>query len=169
MVGLIKIFMLLFLTVSYSQQHILIGDSQTTFLSKNSIKIKRVPELSKGGIGVLYLINMVSSYPKSTNVKSVSICIGVNDRYKDRGVNELVKIVKNKFPNAKLFVIQGSWGWGGVSKMNQTNLDLYYKHFVDLGCSLITPPIGYGDPHRDKKTYETIIKKIESLINKNNE
>jgi hypothetical protein len=169
MVGLIRFILFFFVFLSYGQEHILIGDSQTTYLSKNSIKIKRIPELSKGGIGVPYLINMVSSYPKSTNVKSVSICIGVNDRYKDRGVNELVKIVKNKFPNAKLFVIQGSWGWGGVSKMNQTNLDLYYKHFVDLGCSLITPPIGYGDPHRDKKTYETIIKKIESLINKNNE
>jgi len=168
-VGLIRFILFFFVFLSYGQEHILIGDSQTTYLSKNSIKIKRIPELSKGGIGVPYLINMVSSYPKSTNVKSVSICIGVNDRYKDRGVNELVKIVKNKFPNAKLFVIQGSWGWGGVSKMNQTNLDLYYKHFVDLGCSLITPPIGYGDPHRDKKTYETIIKKIESLINKNNE
>jgi hypothetical protein len=164
MVGLIKIFMLLFLTVSYGQQHILIGDSQTTFLSKNSIKIKRVPELSKGGIGVPYLINMVSSYPKSTNVKSVSICIGVNDRYKDRGVNELVKIVKNKFPNAKLFVIQGSWGWGGVSNMNQNNLDLYYKHFVDLGCSLITPPIGNGDPHRNKLSYREIIKNIENQL-----
>jgi hypothetical protein len=107
---------------------------------------------------------MVSSYPKSTNVKSVSICIGVNDRYKDRGVNELVKIVKNKFPNAKLFVIQGSWGWGGVSNMNQNNLDLYYKHFVDLGCSLITPPIGNGDPHRNKLSYREIIKNIENQL-----
>jgi len=169
MVGLIRFIVFFFVFLSYGQEHILIGDSQTTFLSKNSIKIKRVPELSKGGIGVPYLINMVSSYPKSTNVKSVSICIGVNDRYKDRGVNELVKIVKNKFPNAKLFVIQGSWGWGGVSKMNQTNLDLYYKHFVDLGCLLITPPIGYGDPHKDKPIYKKIVKKIENLINKNYE
>jgi hypothetical protein len=53
--------------------------------------------------------------------------------------------------------------------MNQTNLDLYYKHFVDLGCSLITPPIGYGDPHKDKPIYKKIVNTIENLINKNYE
>lgn len=164
MVGLIKWIVLLFSVITYSQQHLVIGDSQTTFLAKNSNKVKRISQLAKGGIGVPYLIGMVSSYPVSPQVKSISICIGVNDRYKDKGVKQLINKIKKTFPNAKLFIIQGSWGWGGVSKMNQTNLDLYYKQYVDLGCILITPSIGYGDPHGNKLSYKQIMKNIEKYL-----
>jgi hypothetical protein len=164
MVGLGK-YILLFFTLSiYSQQHVLIGDSQTYYLSRHSTKIKRVPQLSQSGIGVLQLTAKIRLYPVSPQVNSVSLCIGVNDGYKDRGVKELLVRTKNTFPNAKIFIIQGSWGWGRVVKSNQNTLDKYYKQYIDSGCILISPSIGKGDPHRNKIIYKIIMKSLEDRI-----
>ena len=159
--GLIKYILVLFTFVTYSQQHILIGDSQTYILAKHSTKIKRVSQLSQPGIGVLQLTSKVRLYPVSPYVNSVSVCIGVNDGYKDRGVHQLLVRIKNTFPNAKIYIIQGSWGWGRVRRMNQSNLDKYYKQFTG---TIIHPAIGNGDPHTDKKVYKTIMKKIEQEL-----
>lgn len=164
MVGLVRCILLLFTFVTYSQQHIIIGDSQTYILAKHSTKIKRVPKLSQAGIGVVQLTSKVRLYPVSPYVNSVSVCIGVNDGYKDRGVQQLLVRIKNTFPNAKIFIIQGSWGWGRVRKANQNTLDKYYKQYIDSGCILISPAIGKGDPHKDKNIYKIIIKCLESQI-----
>ena len=158
---MIKYILLLFTVLSFSQEHILIGDSQTYLLAKHSTEIKRIPKLSQSGIGVVQLIYKVRLYPVSPNVKSVSICIGVNDAYKDRGVQQLFIRLKNTFPNAHFYIIQGSWGWGKVRRMNQSNLDKYYKQFPG---TIIYPAIGKGDPHRNKKVYKTIMKNLESQI-----
>jgi hypothetical protein len=160
-VGLIKYILLLFTVLSFSQEHILIGDSQTYLLAQHSTEIKRISKLSQSGIGIVQLIYKVRLYPVSPNVKSVSICIGVNDAYKDRGVQQLFIRLKNTFPNAHFYIIQGSWGWGKVRRMNQSNLDKYYKHFTG---TIIHPAIGKGDPHRNKKVYRTIMKNLESQI-----
>lgn len=164
MVGLIKYILILFTFVTYSQQHILIGDSQTYILAKHSTKIKRVPKLSQSGIGVVQLTSKVRLYPVSPYVNTVSVCIGVNDGYKDRGVKQLLVRIKNTFPNAKIFIIQGSWGWGRVRRANQNTLDKYYKQYIDSGCILISPAIGRGDPHKDKNVYKIIMKSLESQI-----
>lgn len=164
MVGLIK-YILLFFTLSvYSQQHILIGDSQTYFLAKHSTKIKRISKLSQSGIGVLQLTSKVRLYPVSPHVNTVSVCIGVNDGYKDKGVQKLLIRIKKTFPNAKIYIIQGSWGWGKVRRANQDTLNKYYKQYIDSGCILISPAIGRGDPHRDKIIYKIIMKSLESQI-----
>ena len=161
---MIKYILLLFTVFSFSQQHILIGDSQTYYLAKYSTKIKRVSQLSQPGIGVLQLTSKVRLYPVSPHVNSVSVCIGVNDEYKDRGVQQLLVRIKNTFPNAKIFIIQGSWGWGRVRRANQNTLNKYYKQYTDSGCILISPSIGRGDPHRDKNVYKIIMKSLESQI-----
>jgi hypothetical protein len=161
MVGLIKYILILFSVFTFSQEHILIGDSQTYFLAKHSTQIKRIPKLSQPGIGVVQLTQKVRLYPVSPYVKSVSICIGVNDGYKDKGIQQLVVRLKNTFPNANFYIIQGSWGWGKVSRMNQNTLDRYYKQFPG---TTIHPAIGKGDPHRDKKVYRIIMKSLETRI-----
>jgi hypothetical protein len=161
MMGLIKYILLLFTVFSFSQEHILIGDSQTYLLAQHSTEIKRIPKLSKSGIGVVQLISKVRLYPVSPNVKSVSICIGVNDAYKDMGIQQLFIRLKNTFPNAHFYIIQGSWGWGKVRRMNQNTLDKYYKQFPG---TIIHPAIGKGDPHKDKKVYRIIMKNLESRI-----
>ena len=164
MVGLIKYIIILFSVLTFSQEHILIGDSQTYFLAKHSTKIKRIPQLSQSGIGVVHLIQKVRLYPVSPHVKSVSLCIGVNDGYKDKGIQQLLQKTKKTFPNAKIFIIQGSWGWGKVKKANQNTLNKYYKQYIDSGCILISPAIGKGDPHKNKNIYKIIIKSLESQI-----
>lgn len=164
MVGLIKYILILFTLSVYSQQHILIGDSQTYFLAKHSTKIKRVPRLSQAGIGVVQLTSKVRLYPVSPHVNTVSVCIGVNDGYIDKGVQQLLVRIKNTFPNAKICIIQGSWGWGKVRSANQNTLNKYYKQYIDSGCILISPAIGRGDPHRDKIIYKVIMKSLESQI-----
>jgi hypothetical protein len=161
---MIKYILLLFTILSFSQEHILIGDSQTYILSKHSTKIKQVSELSQSGIGVLQLTNKVRLYPVSPCVNSVSVCIGVNDGYKDRGIKQLLVRIKNTFPNAKIYIIQGSWGWGTVKRANQNTLNKYYKQYIDAGCILISPAIGKGDPHKDKNVYKIIMKNLENQI-----
>jgi hypothetical protein len=165
MVGLIRFILFFFVFLSYGQEHILIGDSQTYYLSKYTKQIKQIKKLSKSGIGVYGLTKKVLPYPISRNVKTVSLCIGVNDNYKDVGIKDLMNTVKRTFPNSTIYIIQGSWGWGYVKKYNSSSVLQYYQKFKEFGGEIIEPPIGYGDPHRDKKTYKTIIKKIESLIN----
>lgn len=164
MVGLVRCILLLFTFVTYSQQHIIIGDSQTYILAKHSTKIKRVPKLTQPGIGVVQLVYKMRLYPVSPNIKSVSVCIGVNDGYRDRGVQQLLIRIKNAFPNAKIYIIQGSWGWGKVRRVNQNTLNKYYKQYIDSGCILISPAIGRGDPHKDKNVYKIIMKSLESQI-----
>ena len=161
MVGLIKYILILFSVFTFSQEHILIGDSQTYFLAKHSTQIKQIKRLCQPGIGVVQLTQKVRLYPVSPYVKSVSICIGVNDGYKDKGIQQLVVRLKNTFPNANFYIIQGSWGWGKVSRMNQNTLDRYYKQFPG---TIIHPAIGKGDPHKDKKVYRIIMKSLETQI-----
>ena len=131
MIRIVTWLLLLLTITSYSQEHILIGDSQTYFLAKHSTKIKRVPKLSQAGIGVVQLTSKVRLYPVSPHVNTVSVCIGVNDGYKDKGVQQLLVRIKNTFPNAKIYIIQGSWGWGKVRRANQNILNKYYKQYID--------------------------------------
>lgn len=154
---------LFILSSIYSQENILIGDSQSFYLEKYCTKIKHIRELSKPGIGVYELNKKIKSYVRNYYVKTITISIGVNDNYKDKGINELIKNVKRTFPNSRIFIIQGSWGWGKVNA-NKEKISKYYKIFENLGCIIISKPIGYGDPHRDKKIYKEIIKIIEQKI-----
>ena len=161
MVGLVRYILLSFSVFTFSQEHILIGDSQTYLLAKHSTQIKQIKRLCQPGIGVIELNRKTLKYPVSPAVKSVCVCIGVNDGYKDRGISILVNTIRRTFPNARLFIIQGSWGWGTVRRMNQDTLNRYYKQFPE---TIIHPAIGKGDPHRDKKVYRIIMKNLESRI-----
>lgn len=145
-------------------QHILIGDSQTYWLIKHTTIVTQKTKLCQSGIGVQQLITKVRRYPIQPNIKSVTICIGVNDNYHDKGVNELMIRVKKTFPNASIYVIKGSWGWGKVKRLNMDKFNTYYKKFEDLGACIIQTPIGHGDPHKSKKVYKTIISELEWII-----
>jgi hypothetical protein len=154
----------LFITPIYGQNHILVGDSQTYFLQKYTSKIKQVKKLCKPGIGVVELNSKILSYPIKKDVKTISICIGVNDYYKDKGIDQLMTTTKRTFPNAKIFIIKGSWNWGKTRIKNTSIITSYYKLFEKLGGLLINTPIGKGDPHRYKKVYQKIINEIEEKI-----
>ena len=161
---LLLIVFLFSFSTTYCQENILIGDSQTFYLAKHTNKIKIIKKLSKSGIGVVKLNRMVTSYPINRKVETITLSIGVNDCYNDKGIKDLVNTIKRTFPNSKIFLVQGSWGWGRVKKVQKDKITKYYKIFEYLGCTIISTPIGHGDPHRDKKVYKEIIKKLEECI-----
>jgi hypothetical protein len=157
---------LLFCLVGYSQipNNIIIGDSQTPYVDRNSKKVERVVGLWKGGIDVPILTKMVQSHKVSTNVQNVFLCIGTNDLYVDKGIEKLFKSLWITFPNAKIYVIQGSWGWGGVTHTKYDKIKKYYKRYEELGGTIIEPPIGKGDPHCDCPVYKKIGEAIDNIL-----
>ena len=157
---------LLFCLVGYSQipNNIIIGDSQTPYVDRNSKKVERVVGLWKGGIDVPILTKMVQSHKVSTNVQNVFLCIGTNDLYVDKGIEKLFKSLWITFPNAKIYVIQGSWGWGGVTHTKYDKIKKYYKRYEELGGTIIEPPIGKGDPHGNCPVYKKIGKAIDNIL-----
>ena len=157
---------LLFCLVGYSQipNNIIIGDSQTPYVDRNSKKVERVVGLWKGGIDVPVLTKMVQRHKVSTNVQNVFLCIGTNDLYVDRGIEKLFKSIWITFPNAKIYVIQGSWGWGGLKRTGYNKVKKYYKRYEELGGTIIEPPIGKGDPHCNCPVYKKIGDAIDNML-----
>lgn len=149
------------LSIITNKQNVLIGDSQTFLLKKHSTIVTHETKLSKVGIGVPQLIAKIKNYPIQPNVLSLTICIGVNDGYIDKGISQLMIVVKRTFPNARIYIIKGSWGWGQVKTITKDKFNNYYKKFEDLGAHIIQTPIGYGDPHKNKKVYKTIMSELE--------
>jgi hypothetical protein len=150
----------------------IIGDSQTPFIDRNSVKASRINEkggeesLWKSGMGISWLIGAVQNYPISPDVNSIIINIGTNGGFnlKDN-VSGLVSAVKKKFPNAKILAVQGSWGWGNNSKITQEKVDKYYDKFRNLGVIVVGTPIGkVKDPHSNLPVYSTIGAEIDSLL-----
>lgn len=156
----------LFCTSSFRAQHYLIGDSQTFLIASQSLKTKLFKPLTKSGIGVVELNRMFDKVQKDISIKSIFVSIGVNDSYTDKGLEKLVANIVEKFPNAIIFVIKGSYGWGNV--MNITNRSSnyvnYYRKFYNLGTNIIEPDIGFGDPHIHKYGYFTIAVNIDCIV-----
>ena len=86
-----------------------------------------------------------NKYPK---VKSFfMVGIGTNDGYKVsssiRGkVKEFTMLIQQKFPNAKLYVFPGTYGWGYRKDDTLDNLEKYYKMYTDNDWQLIWPESG---------------------------
>ena len=157
--------------ILFSKHNILIGDSQTPFIAKwstNSTLLNKVgseSSLWKGGIGLNWLKLAVTNYKLDTLIQSVTFCIGTNGRFSSKDdIIGLVNITKERFPKAYLYVIQGSWGWGGNVNVTRTVVDSYYKRFNQLGVEVIEPPIGKCEPHNvNLPQYKEMAKNLDSL------
>lgn len=160
----IFIFILFFSSLLYSQYYI-IGDSQSFYLEKNC-NAKIYPGLAKKGIGLFQLKKMILDNKIDYDVKIIFITIGVNDSYKDLGISDLIKILYNKFPNASLFAVQGSYHWGNVQLSRELAIKYinYYKKFENLGVYVLEQNIGSGNPHINKNEYLTIGKNIDHIL-----
>jgi hypothetical protein len=149
---------------------IVIGDSQTPFIAMNSEAKTLGPaseaNLWMGGKTVPWLLTALQKYPINDTVTSVVICIGTNDGYRfSLYISDLARLIKVKFPNAKMFVVQGSWGWGGVSDITEQQVKNYYEIFAKSGFTVIYPPIGkVQDPHSNLPIYSVIGKQINRVI-----
>lgn len=120
--------------------------------------------LWKGGIGVKKLTSMVLNYKTSPEIKNVVICIGTNDAFQAGNIKQLFQAVKRTFPNATIYTIKGSWGWGNNKRITQQKINKYYKQYKQQGAIIIDPAIGNNEPHKDLSVYKTIAKKLDSIL-----
>lgn len=151
--------------------NILIGDSQTPYVDWGSNKFNLIgstpgpSNLWEGGKTLNWLLSSLRKYHKDTTVCNVAICIGTNGGFNKRdSISELINQIHLKFPNSKLYVIQGSWGWGGVSNKTESMVRSYYLEFEKLGVIVVEPPIGKIEPHGRKPIYKKIGENLDSLI-----
>lgn len=138
--------------VAANTTSIIIGDSivptiETEVISAGGKARKLGAEgessLWKVGIGVSWVLNAVKKYPVNTNVTSVVISIGTNDAFSSTSnVKGLFNQMKTTFPNSKIYVVQGEWGWGGVIDSTEADLDTYYARWKNLGAILLEPKLG---------------------------
>ena len=151
---------------------IIIGDSQTPFIKKQSTKIEMLGNVGgenvlwKGGMGLNWLKNAVSNYPVTKDITNVVINIGTNGGFNsNEDIGGLVNELKRVFPNAKLFAVKGSWGWGGNKNVTETKVNSYYDKFENEGVKIINPAIGsVKDPHSNLPIYKEIGKSIDNTL-----
>ena len=159
-------------TITKGSKNYIIGDSQTPFIDRNSIKASRISEkggmssLWEGGKGLSWLKSAVQSYPVSPNVNSIIINIGTNGGFNPKDdVSGLVSAIKEKFPNAKILAVQGSWGWGGNVNVTNEKVKKYYDKFRNLGVLVLSTAIGkVKDPHGNLPIYSEIGAEIDSVL-----
>lgn len=120
--------------------------------------------LWKAGIGVNKLTSMVLSYKTSPGIKNVVLCIGTNDNFQTGNIKQLFKVVKRTFPNATIYVIKGSWGWGNNKTITQQTVNKYYNKYEQQGGIVIDPAIGNNEPHRNLSVYKTIGNKLDNIL-----
>jgi hypothetical protein len=153
----------------------IIGDSQTPFLDQNSERALRInntgspTSLWKGGINLNWLKDSVANYPISEDVNTIVVNIGTNGKFnKNDDVSGLISTIKQKFPNANLLGVKGSWGWGGNKDVTTDLVNNYYKRFEDNGVDVIDVAIGsVKDPHSNLPIYKEIGQIIDQKIKKN--
>ena len=154
------------------EKNYIIGDSQTPYIDMNSKKASMIKQkggedaLWLGGMGLKWLKTAVSKYPVTKNVSSITINIGTNGGFNPNDdVEGLVKLVREKFPGAKLLAVQGSWGWGGNKDVTEKQVKNYYDKFEKLGVDVISPAIGKVDnPHGNLPIYAKIGKALDNAI-----
>jgi hypothetical protein len=149
----------------------IIGDSQTPLIDAKSQKVTTIgPEgeasLWKSGKSLKWLKDSIDAYQESKDVNSIVINIGTNGGFSTNDdIQGLVTSVKTKFPNAQLYVVKGSWGWGGNKNVTQEQVNAYYGKFAQLGVGIIPTAIGVTDnPHKNLPGYLQIGSEIDAAI-----
>lgn len=152
--------------------NLIIGDSVTPIILKNSKTLGILGSIGsertlwKSGIGVKWLKNAVAKYPVNSNVKNLVINIGTNGAFNPNDdIKGLISEIKRAFPLARLFAVQGSWGWGYNKNVTISKVNVYYDKFRNEGVFVIEPAIGkVRDPHTNLPIYRQIGDSIDQAI-----
>ena len=152
-------------------ENIVIGDSQTPYVANGSADFELISSkgsedsLWLGGKTLSWLLSAVKKHKGSSKVKNIAIVIGTNGNFNTNDdISGLITELESKFPNANLYVVQGSWGWGGLKNTTEQKVRKYYQEFKDLGVTVIEPPIGNIEPHGNKPVYKKIGANLDSLV-----
>ena len=154
-----------------SNRAIIIGDSQTPYIAKQSQKAKMLGEVGgtmslwQGGKDLAWLLKAVKMTPVMEDMGYVVINIGTNGGFNPKDdIAGLVNELKRVFPNAKLLAVKGSWGWGGNSNKTESQVNAYYDIFAKNGVKVLPTPIGPVEPHGDRPSYKKIGAEIDAEI-----
>ena len=161
-----------------TSKSIVIGDSLAfgiDIIYNNIDRIKQPIALDTVGWGInslLDAINKVTTPYKDVN--NLILTIGANDAWNlssdNKSEKQLITKVKTVFPNAKLYIINGNYGWGGISTREATaatwedKITKYIKYYQDNGFTVIGK-ISKVDKHPGKgDTLYTSINPILSTL-----
>ena len=150
----------------------IIGDSQTPIIDRNSTKASLINKtgseqsLWKGGEGLGWLKSAVKNYKVSTDVNTIIINIGTNGKFNVKDdIAGLVSAIKDKFPNAKLLAVKGSWGWDNNKGVTTSEVNRYYDIFKKYGVKVLDNAIGKTtNPHKNLPIYAKIGEEIDKNI-----
>ena len=150
----------------------IIGDSQTPIIDRNSTKASLINKtgseqsLWKGGEGLGWLKSAVKNYKVSTDVNTIIINIGTNGKFNVKDdISGLVSAIKDKFPNAKLLAVKGSWGWDNNKGVTTSEVNRYYDIFKKYGVKVLDNAIGKTtNPHKNLPIYAKIGEEIDKNI-----
>lgn len=154
-----------------SSKKIVIGDSHAVGIGSASKGVEVDKKIAVGGWMVSNLMNALHLYPVRPDIGHVIISIGTNGQFSNSDkIEELVQLIKSKFPQAKIYIFKGSYGWSGTRTSNQI-LDRqypYYQRFQKSGVILLKNELGYfangGDAHSVRTSQaKAIIQEIESI------
>jgi murein DD-endopeptidase MepM/ murein hydrolase activator NlpD len=152
-------------TKKSSGKSIIIGDSYCTYIEWGiGNRAKTYNSLYKSGKGSSWLNTQLTSTPMDVTVNNVIISIGTNDLYNTNiaPITQLVSNLRLTFPNAKLFVVQGTYGpklknYPNLQKITDKQVKDYYAKFSALGVIVVTPAVGnVEDGHGRLDVYKTI-------------
>ena len=150
----------------------IIGDSQTPIIDRNSKKASLINKtgseqsLWKGSQGLSWLKSAVKNYKVSTDVNTIIINIGTNGKFNVKDdISGLVSAIKDKFPNAKLLAVKGSWGWDNNKGVTTSEVNRYYDIFEKYGVKVLDNAIGKTtNPHKNLPIYAKIGEEIDKNI-----
>lgn len=162
---------------------VVIGDSLFYSIRAANSKIQLIttPQMAQAskhldsdradGSGGKSLLTLLKEAKVFTDVKNVIVTIGANDLWtlNTAKQNEAIGLIKSKFPNAKYYIMNGNYGWGGL-KVEGANTDAvwiskinnYVNVFKQGGFEVIgqvTKVLVHPAPNDTfYKTYETKLK-----------
>lgn len=151
---------------------IVIGDSQTPFIVYNNksadmIGMDGVDSLWSGGKGAKWLLDAVKNHSNDLTISHIFINIGTNGAFNLKDpIPDLIKNLKQKFPNAQLYYIMGSYGWGGNANLSANDLINYANIFEKNGVIVLKNAIGKtSNPHNNNlPSYKAIGKEIDEIL-----
>lgn len=125
-----------------------IGDSISLAVSQqysNIIKITNPITLSVVNWTTDNLIAALNKANVDAKVSNVVLSIGSNDAWAtNTKIDELVRLIKTKYPNAKYYILNGSYGWDNLNSTTTVNdsswekqIDAFIKQYESKGFTVI--------------------------------
>jgi hypothetical protein len=119
------------------------------------------------------LISQLKSATVHNDVKNVVVTIGANDLWAENTANQnkAIKLIKEKFPEAKYYIMNGNYGWGGLI-VEGTKTETFWKDrianyinvFKTNGFEIIGQIKRVGDhPAPNDDFYKTYKDKLKTL------